>query len=68
MGTAIDPVLISRLSGEFETLGNQMWALGRIAKSKRRPCRKTLRCTSGSFGRGESFASASGCAPKTPWQ
>ncbi|WP_280450845.1 hypothetical protein [Nocardia cyriacigeorgica] len=29
MGTAIDPVLISRLSGEFETLGNQMWALGR---------------------------------------
>lgn len=29
MSTAIDPVLISRLSGEFETLGDQMWALGR---------------------------------------
>ncbi|WP_256673765.1 DUF2339 domain-containing protein [Nocardia cyriacigeorgica] len=29
MSTAIDPVLISRLSGEFEALGDQMWAMGR---------------------------------------
>ncbi|WP_228839555.1 DUF2339 domain-containing protein [Nocardia cyriacigeorgica] len=35
MGTAIDPVLISRLSGEFETLGNQMWALGRDLEALR---------------------------------